>query len=364
MVKMPIELRKAKFEHSGPFWQEGNNFFFTATSITEDFACKYVMEILAEQSPNNALVFRHRHPAGREDKVVPIFGRVHESKVVEQNDIHKMETTYRVPIKAPNGKDIKDNVAFAEWVKKSYEEGNPIAISLQFSINLDEDGKAYMANIIEHTGTHYPACKSCVNSLPTEVVAMEEKVEMPSVDAIKAMDSKQLEELLEARTLEREKLEQKVVALEKEIGEIKESNGDLKATLEEEKTASVLLEKLSKDFTVLNKKFETLDALYKYETSEEKKVIDKIIELEGEPDFEEVYRKWNLEKLNAHLKKWEDRVKPGLQAAPLDPGQRMRAYAKKRLEDSADPSTEEILANVDPSIREELGAFLNKKGGA
>jgi hypothetical protein len=365
---MPIELRKVRLEASGPFWEEGNNFFFTAVSITEDFACKYVQEILAEQSPGNALVFRHRHPAATDSKVIPIFGRVHESKVVLEDEKYNMETVYRVPIKAPNGKDILDNVAFAEWVKKSYEAKDPIKISLQYTISLDEDGKAYFANIIEHTGTHYPACTACVNTLPTqEVVALEEngkKSGTPtSVEDIKKMDAKQLEELLEQRTLEKKTLEEKLVKLEGEVKNLAESEQSLKSSLEESGRVSNLLETLSGDFTKLKMENDALKREFEFQNSEEKGVIDEIIKLEKEPDFVPIYRTWTLEKLRAHLKKLEGKLKPQPDVQNRDPLASMRNFAKKQLE-TGEPTQEQILKNINPAIRAEMEAFYKKKGGA
>jgi len=364
---MPAESIKIQFESTGTYRYEDDKFFFEARSISEDFACEYVMKILAEQSPGNPLIFRHRHPAGNDSKVIPIFGRVNKSWIALEENKRFMRSEYRVPLKAPNGKDLEENIIFAKWVEKSANESDPVGISLQYTVKY-ENGVAYWADIVEHTGTHYPACKDCLSVPKSEVVALEDQ-EKITLDSLEGKTSQELETMLEKLTLEKGELEEKIVALENDLEGAHEEKKNLEASISSEQSTRVLLEKLSKDFTVLKRKFEEQAAELVFERSDEKKLIDAIVELEGVPEFGSVYKSWTKEKLEARKKELEGKLR-GLQTQTLDPNNRISTWqqqTKKMANEftqgiSGDVSPEEVLEAVDPSLKGAMADFYRKKG--
>lgn len=369
---LEVVRRKVKLETTDAYWQDGPNFFFKAKSISEDFICKEMMEILADQAHGASLVFRHRHPEGNTEKIVPIFGRGVEGQIVLEEGKRYMETVYRVETENKFGHPIPHQRMFADWVQSRYDDGNPIAISLNFITYRDvlEDGKFlnYWVTTVEHTGTSYPACDDCRNYTGEEAIAMvneDDEKKKKSQGKFTGMTAEQLELQLEKMTLEKDSLESELQKLEGE-----------KATLQKKVTEQEsLVSKLQDDGDALKK--QVLELATSLSTIKEdleyaktvKPLIDEIIKLEGRPELEQFYREkvkevdsdgkpLGLKYLQAHLEKLS---KPVAQVSQLNPMQKMLEARDKQLEMN-EITKEKVLENVDPSLRQKMKEFLENGG--
>lgn len=325
---------------------EGNDFHFTALGVSDEFACEYVQNVLLPRIPNTNLTFRHRHTLQHDDdKVIPIFGYANKAERVDVEGKKYIRTEFTVPQNALNGHDLDDNIIYSKWIEKTIKEGTPAGISYHFQVYKDtETGKAYHANMLEIAGTPIPRCKTCMIGAPQAGEVVVNETERKELEK---MDSKQLQALLEKITLEKEGLVQQ---LEDKKKALDDSTSKLKLEVDKSEKAITLVENLSKEFTSMK-----LELDY---AKTKKPYVDEIVALEGVPEFEEVYRKKDIE----WLKKRLEAIKgPKLQTSTLDPAAAM-LRARKQLE-SDEPTEKDIvetLSKVNPKI---AALYKNLVGG-
>ncbi|PNX48639.1 MAG: hypothetical protein BV459_01975 [Thermoplasmata archaeon M11B2D] len=364
---MAVVLEKLTLQSAGAYKETENTFSFMAKSISENEICESMMDILISQAPNQPFIFRHRHPASTDKKVIPIFGRIKQATkerikigdttVSKNEDGTKlfMVSEFEVPLKSPLGHELPHNKVFAEWIKESYDSGNPIGISLAFLKYLEtKDGKkqAYWVDLYEASGTHVPACVDCVHIEGGEAVMSVNEAD-PANDGKKKVEQekyKELETQLEAMTLEKQKLEG-------EIKELEKGNETLKKSLEEKDGATKLLmeqvTKLAAGVSALEEKLEYAETM--------KPLVDKIIKLEGRPELENFYRTQTKEYLELQMKKLEGPVDANVDNSDI--ATRILNGMKKELESKKEePAKEQLEKNIDPSLLPLMQEFW-KNGG-
>lgn len=359
-------LRKTvKLETVDAYWQDGPNFFFKAKSISEDFVCKEMMEILAEQAKGSTLVFRHRHPEGNTEKIVPIFGRGFESKVVLEHGKNYLETVYKIETENKWGHPIPHQRKFADWVQSKYDDDDPVGISLNYILHrdvLDGSFKNYWINTVEHTGTSYPACEDCRNYTGEEAIQMTKE---KAKGKFTGLSSEQLELQLEKMTLEKEDLEKELHKLESDKSALQKKVAEQESEVKKLQNTDQALKKqvleLASNLQAMREELDYANSV--------KPLIDEIIRLEGRPELEHFYREKAKEtdkEGNAtgikYLQDYKAKLEqPKANVSKLNPIQKMVELRKKRLE--IEPQAkEDILDNVDPSIRAQMKEFLENGG--
>lgn len=358
---MSYVIRTVELEHPGAHWTEGDNFYFTALSLSDKYANEYIMDILIDQSHNTPLTFRHRHTLEDKDKIIPIFGRVEKAGKVElELDGKKrlfMRDTFKIPLKAPNGKDLDSNIIYAEWVKKKYDEGEPVGISHHFQTRLEENGEAYYANMLEVAGTPYPADTDCENRSPQETNEVEIVMNEQDRKKLEKMNSKELQETLEKLTLELKQTKAKLEAKEEEIKKLSESAKgddksikkleDLETRLKQKETElEEAEEEKSRAFDAIKKlsdSFHKLEADYNYEKTKGP-LVRKIISLEKRPELEAFYRGQDEEYLEKRVKELS-KPRPDISRLGFDQG-----TAEEKLEEER-VTLETVLESIHPSLR-------------
>lgn len=334
-----ITVKTLFLETSEAWKEEGGVFKFWAKSISTNEICEPMMDLLVDQAFNEPLIFRHRHPAGRDDKVVPMFGRMKAASKIKENDKIFLLAEYHVPVITKYGHEIKHTRIFADWVKESYKGKKPIAISLSY-IQYKEDGKAFWVEFLEASGTHVPACTDCLH-------VKGESIVIETAEEQQKKKFQDLEDLLEKMTLEKKGLEGKVTGLETE-------KSALKASLETQNTKLMAdVARLSTDFAIIAKELDFAKT--------KGPLVKRVLELEKRPELEMFYREQKPEYLEAKIKEFEA-PRPATSLSKNDILAKITAAAKESLEVDQEPTVDEVLKNVDPSIRDSMREFL-KKGG-
>ena len=337
-------IHKIDFETLGAFEVSDDTFTFRAKSISTDEICEPMMDILLEQAINQPLLFRHRHPAGNDDKVIPVFGRISKASKISENGKVFMSCEYRVMLKTKAKHEIPHNKTFADWVKESYEAKNPIGISLQFLKYMDS-GKAYWVDFLEASGTHDPACKECRN------IKLEGGTMPDNGQEEQKKKYQDLEAELERITKERTKLELD----NKGLGDEKTT---LKAALEKAQADG---KSIAEGFVKLKNEFQVIREQLDYEQTKGP-LVKRIITLESRPELESFYKGQKQEYLEATIKALET-PRPAINASKEDFMVKFNENLKKTLETNPNPPTDEVLKGVDPTLRSALGEFLKKGGG-
>jgi len=328
---------------------EGDVFKFTAKSISSNELCEPMMKIALEQVKGLPLIFRHRHPAGNNEKVVPIFGRAVGGKILAEGEMRYLLIDYEIPLKAPDGHELQEKKLFAAWVDASDNEGNPIGISLGL-IQYLEDGKAYWVDLYEASGTHVPACVECrhvknkkhENELG-DVGLVDEKNKDKNEDKSK---HEQYEAQLEKLTKEKQELEEKLAAARDAEKQVKAENG-----------------KFAADMARLTAEQQALKDRLDYAETK-KPLVMAIIKAEGRPELEEFYKGQAIEYLQAQLKKLETAaVAATAIVSPKDTaGAILEEMQKKRLEANPKVDVKKTLEMVAPDLRPRMAEFFKSQG--
>jgi len=356
---METVVDKLTLQSSGAYSETEDSLSFWAKSISEKEVCEPMMDILISQAPNQPFIFRHRHPASTDEKVIPIFGRIKNAKKEKIDDKLFMVCEFEVPLKSPLGHVLPHNKVFADWIKESYEANDPIGISLAFLKYLEKingERKAFWVDLYEASGTHIPACVDCTHIEGGVVMSVNENAGQDDATKSKPKEGnkveqekyKELESQLETMTLEKQNLE-------KEIKGLQDGNETLKKALEEKDGATKLLmeqvTKLAQGVTALEEKLEYAETM--------KPLVDKLVKLEGRPELESFYRTQTKEYLETEIKKHEGPVDATTDSS--DVAARLLAGMKEKLE-VKEPTKEELEKKIDPTLIPLMQDFW-KNGG-
>ena len=142
-------------------------------TLNTNFLPKEWLEVLAEDSQNQRVLWRHKDPENKEHRG-QVYGRVLKEEVIPDPTIpngYKIKSYNRI-FNGPDGspqKDFQDYLKLAEPKDSGWSKG--------FLVNRDKNGDIYRVFALENSVTFKPACKKCKTQ---EVIQMESKEEYES----------------------------------------------------------------------------------------------------------------------------------------------------------------------------------------
>jgi len=231
-------------------------------SLNSDFLPEKWLKVLAEDSINQRVLWRHKDPESEKHRGIP-YGRKLYADVKKINGKHKMNCYYRL-FCGPEGspyRNLHDNI------KKSVAAGEPIGVSMGFIINKNENGDIVRVFSLEDSITYKPQCKTCLTS---EVIQMEGNEEIPTLKE----EIAKLRKLLDGTKLQLEEKDTAFSKLEAKVGEYE-------SLIEENKTEKLSLEERIIELSDTVKKFEA-----RFVQLEKKPFLDQLVELEDAEIFE------------------------------------------------------------------------------
>ena len=268
-------------------------FYFTATSLDNNFECEKGREILARKSIGKAYIWRHQHPLQKGNENTHIYGEVVESHINEKGFIQSKYEVYG---------HTQEHLDIREDIKERQRIGKPLGVSMRFRKYYIGDQILHY-DVFEHSGTPFPKCVKCRNidfigeedKMPNkeekdknEEEQKEEEEELEDIDIQESLKKiNDLEEKLNSRSSILEEFKSRIVTLEKE-----RENADKK--LEEAESSEKTLE-------------EQIDEL-KLEVGylKKKPLIDSILESRKLDDKElEFYKTQNKEYLEVKLEEFK-----------------------------------------------------------
>lgn len=285
---MKSEEKVAEFQLENIVERDGK-YYFTATSLTEEFEAKRCREILARESMNKHLIWRHRHPIDKDHNHAHIFGTITNSK---SND--KAIISEYMPYTHTDLHRI-----FIEEIKEKKAAGDPVGISMRYRKYFDDDGNITHLDVFEHSLTPFPKCEKCLvidDYIGEKEMPEEETKILEETDEQKAR-LKRIEELeaaLNSSTESLEKYKTKIETLEKTIEASKDKKDSETKTLEDRvKSLEEKLEKAKHDY---DKKVEDI---------KKEPILTEMFELKDlDEDEKEFYKNLSLEKLIPKRDKW------------------------------------------------------------
>lgn len=263
--------------------EDSGKFFFTATSLDNNFECEEGRAILAKKSIGKPYLWRHAHPIQKGNENTHIYGEVVNSFI---NDKGFIESKYEVY------GHTKDHLAIREEIREKHKIGKPLGLSMRYRKYFIGD-KILHWDVFEHSGTPFPKCVKCNNidfigekTMPGK----EEKKQEKGIDEKDLKESQkkigELENQLNSRTKIFEELKSKVEMLE---ADLKDKSKELDKTEKTEKTLEEQILDLRNEVIYLQKK----------------PIIDKILEVKKLDDRELGFLKTQDEKyLEGKLKQW------------------------------------------------------------
>lgn len=272
--------------------EDNGKFYFTATSLDNNFECEKGRAILSKKSVGKAYIWRHQHPIQEGNEETHIYGEVVASRI---NDKGFIESKYEVY------DHTKDHLALREDIKERQRVGKPLGVSMRYRKYYVGDKILHM-DVFEHSGTPFPKCTKCTNidfigekKLPDNEGTNEEENKLEEKDLDKSLKKiGELEGQLTSRTKIYEEIKSKVETLE---AELKNKNKELDKTNKAEKTLEEKIEDLRNEVIYLKKK----------------PIIDKILEVKKLDDRELEFLKTQDDeyldgKLEQYIKEAESQI--------------------------------------------------------
>ncbi len=264
--------------------EDDGKFYFTATSLDNNFECEVGRAILSKKSVGKAYIWRHQHPIQDGNEETHIYGEVIASRI---NDKGFIESKYEVY------SHTEDHLILREDIKERQRIGKPLGVSMRYRKYYVGDKILHM-DVFEHSGTPFPKCEQCTNidfigekKVPDkeEIKENEKKLEVKDLDeSIKKIG--ELENQLTSRTKIYEEMKSTVETLE---AKLKEKSKKLEETTKAEQTLEEKVEDLKNEVIYLIKK----------------PIIDKILEVKKLDKRElEFVKNQDEEYLNEKLEQW------------------------------------------------------------
>ena len=299
-------------------------------SLNTNFLPEKWLKILAEDSQNQRVLWRHKDPENPEHRG-QVYGRVLKEIVipdVKNPDEYKIKSYNRV-FNGPDGSPQND---FQEYLKTAQPKDS--GWSKGFLINRDKNGDIYRVFALENSVTFKPACKQCKT---TEVIQMESKEEYES--RIKELQAKLNDAKLQLEAKD-DALEKLVTRVSK-IDTLLASKDDEKLSLEDKVIG--LVDQL--------KTFET-----KFDYLQKKPFLDQLAELEDPAVFE--FYKDGKSRDEAWLKKRLEDLKKKAGGAATVVTKTLDKEGKEQLEadDVPKPLGMEVFRN-NPDLLKKIGAM-------
>jgi len=312
---------------------DSGKFFFTATSLDNNFECEKGREALAKKSIGKPYLWRHQHPIQEGNKDLHIFGEIVLSHI---NDKGFIESKYEVYGHTQDHLDLRD------IIRERQKVGKPLGLSMRYRKYHIGD-KVLHWDVFEHSGTPYPKCIKCEN---LDYIG-EEK--MPTEKEIKAEKDKKLEEADLENSLK------KIGELENQLNSRSKMLEDMKSTVEtlesDLKEKSNKLEKTEKAERTLEEKIE--DLVNEVEYLKKKPIIDKMLEVKNLDDREINFLKMQDEKyletkLEQYIKASESKIVVKTQEESAEEARQKadEEFSKK------EPTMEEFTKHIKHKMKE------------
>lgn len=229
-----------------------DEFYFTATSLDNNFECEKGREILAKKSIGKAYIWRHQHPIQKGNESTHIYGEVVASKI---NNKGFIESKYKVYGHTQEHLDIRENIRERQRI------GKPLGVSMRFRKYFIGDQILHY-DVFEHSGTPFPKCEKCKNldfigekKMPNEESENEEEEQEEELENVDLKESlkkiNDLEEKLNSRSSVLEEFKSRIVTLEKER---EEADKKLEEAESSEKTLEEQIDELKNEVDYLKKK--------------------------------------------------------------------------------------------------------------
>lgn len=265
--------------------QEGEGkFFFTATSLDNNFESEIGRSILSKKSIGKAYIWRHQHPIQEGNEDTHIMGEVVNSCI---NDKGFIESEYEVY------GHTEDHLALRDVIRERQKVGEPLGVSMRYRKYFIGDKILHM-DVFEHSGTPFPKCTQCTNldyigekKVPDKKDIKKEEGTLEKVDLDESLKKiNELENQLNSRTKIYEEMKSKVETLE---ADLKSKSEELEKTEKIEKTLEEQISDLKNEVEYLIKK----------------PIIDKILEVKKLDERELKFLKTQDEKyLGNKLEQW------------------------------------------------------------
>ena len=300
-----------------------------AETLNTNFLPEKWLKVLAEDSENQRVLWRHKDPENPELRG-HVYGRVIQEQVVPYGkDQYKIKSYNRI-FDGPDGSpqmDLQEYMRTAKPEDKGWSKG--------FIVNRNKNGDIYRVFALENSVTFKPACKRCKTQ---EVIQMESKEEYE-------LRIKELQTKLNDAHLQLESKDKALNDLEARVGKIDtllESKDDEKLSLEDKIIG--LVDQI--------KSFET-----KFEYLQVKPLLDQLRELE-DPEVFKFY-----EDGKSRVEKWlrkrlEDKKKEKTGAAASVVTKTLDEESKEQNEEDDKPKKLglEVFRN-NPSLLKKIGAM-------
>lgn len=264
--------------------ENDGKFYFTATSLDNNFECEIGRAVLSKKSKGKAYIWRHQHPIQEGNENTHIFGEVVNSFI---NDKGFIESKYEIY------GHTEYHLALRETIRERQKVGKPLGVSMRYRKYYVGD-KILHYDVFEHSGTPFPKCERCTNidfigekKVPDKEEIKKEKIKLEEKDLEESLKKIEgLENQLNSTTKIYEEMKSKVETLE---ADLKAKSDELEKTEKSEKTLEEKVEDLKNEVIYLIKK----------------PIIDKILEVKKLDERELEFIKTQDEKyLNKKLEEW------------------------------------------------------------
>ena len=268
--------------------EDSDKFYFTATSLDNNFECEKGRAILSKKSIGKAYIWRHQHPIQDGNEDTHIYGEVVNSRI---NDKGFIESKYEVY------GHTEDHLALREDIKERQKVGKPLGVSMRYRKYYVGD-KILHWDVFEHSGTPFPKCEKCKNIDFIGEKRMPDKEEDKNKDKEKVLEEKDLDESIKKIAELENKLTSRTKIFEEMKSTVETLETELKDKIDElektEKTEKTLEEQ------VLDLKNEVIYLI-------KKPLIDKCLEVKKLDNRELEFLKAQDEKyLNKKLEQWTE----------------------------------------------------------
>lgn len=267
--------------------ESGDDFYFTATSLDNNFECEKGRAVLAKKSVGKAYIWRHQHPIQEGNEETHIYGEVVESRINEQGFIESKYKVYG---------HTEDHLAIRDDIRRRQKVGKPLGVSMRYRKYFIGDRTLHY-DVFEHSGTPFPKCTKCTNidfigekKLPDKEEETKEEQELENVDLDEEIKKiSELESQLDSRTKILEEMKSKVVTLE---AELKERDKKLEETEKAEKTLEEQIEDLKNEVEFLKKK-PLIDKCLEVKQLDEREI--EFLKSQDKDYIEGKYEQWSKE---------------------------------------------------------------------
>lgn len=301
-----------------------------AETLNTNFLPKDWLEILAEDSKNQRVLWRHKDPENPKVRG-HVYGRVIEENVVPYDEEKYKIKSYNRIFDGPEGSpqmDLQEYLRTAKPKDSGWSKG--------FIVNRNKNGDIYRVFALENSVTFKPACKRCKTQ---EVIQMESKEEYEN-------KIKELQTKLNDAKLQLEAKDKSLNDLEQRVGKIDTllaSKDDEKLSLEDRVIG--LMDKLNS--------FES-----KFEYLKVKPILDQLRELE-DPEVFKFYEDGKSREEKWLLVRLEKKKKELAGAAASVETKTLDEETKEQLEKDDDKPKKlglEVFRN-NPALLKKIGAM-------